>query len=151
LNFVGDRQSRGKDVNRKLNRWTKGELTESIEFHVSAGRASRQLVKAAYTSQVCPVCSWTDEGNRSGDHFECQHCRYSGHADAVASSNVLKRGRDQTISLFTPYKEVKEILLEQHAKWRLTPAGTDARCASRGCGLEEPEVSPFDLDSQEPF
>jgi transposase len=150
LNFVGENQSRGKDVNRKLNRWTKGELSESIESHVSAGRASRQLVKAAYTSQACPVCFWTDKGNRKDGHFECQHCGYSGHADAVASSNVLTRGRDRTISLFTSYKEVKKILLEQHARWRES-AGPDARCASRGCGLEQSLVSPNVLDSQEPF
>ena len=150
LDFVGENLSRGKDINRKTNRWTKKELSIAIESHVSAGRASRQLVKAAYTSQACPLCSWTDRGNRSDGRFECQHCGYSGHADAVASSNVLTRGRDQTISLFTPYKEVKKSLLEQHAKWRAS-AGTDARCASWGCGLEESLVSPNVLDSQESF
>jgi transposase len=141
LDFRGADQKRPRKTNRKLNRWTKKELSDAIDRHTSASGARREFVPAAYTSQACPRCFWTDRSNRKGEAFRCRHCGYRGHADAVASSNVLKWGSDREITLFTPYKTVKKILLERHAKWRES-AGADARCASRGCGSDLPAVSP---------
>jgi transposase len=141
LDFRAPDQRRPRRTNRKLNRWTKKELSRAIDLHVSASGARREFVSAAYTSQACPRCSWTDRNNRGSNAFRCSHCGYRGHADAVASSNVLHRGRDRTIPLFTPYRVVKRILLERHAEWRAS-AGTDARCASRGCGAGLPAVGP---------
>jgi predicted RNA-binding Zn-ribbon protein involved in translation (DUF1610 family) len=141
LDFKGSDQKRPRQTNRKINRWTKKELSKAIDRHVSASGARRQFVAADYTSQACPRCSWTNRGNRCEQAFRCQHCGYRGHADAVASSNVLKRGSDRTITLFTPVRAVKQTLLERHAKWRES-AGADARCASRGCGSSLPAVVP---------
>lgn len=139
LNFRGADQKRPRSTNRKLNRWTKKELSEAIERHVSASGARREFVPAAYTSQACPRCFWTDRSNRKDDAFRCPHCEYRGHADAVASSNVLQWGSDGTITPYTPYRAVKQILLEKHAKWRVS-AGTDARCTSWGCSAGLPVV-----------
>ena len=141
LDFKGAKERRSRGVNRQLNLWAKKELSDAIDRHVSAGGARREFASAAYTSQACPRCSWTDRGNRKGHAFLCSHCGYSGHADAVASSNVLRRGSDRTVAPFTPYKVVKETLLERHAVWRES-AGADARCASRGCGPGLPAVDP---------
>jgi len=141
LDFKGTDQKRPRKTNRKINRWTKKELSDAIDRHVSASGARREFVNAAYTSQSCPRCFWTNRGNRKDQEFRCTHDAYRGHADAVASSNVLKRGSDRTITLFTPVKAVKKILLERHAEWRES-AGADARCASRGCGSSLPAVVP---------
>jgi hypothetical protein len=126
LNFKSiNKQHKPKDVNRFLNAWAKKDLSKKLELHISASGARRQFVNAAYTSQECPACHWTYSGNRSGNSFVCLHCKYTGHADSVASSNVRARGIDGDITLFTPIKKVKEILAQRHAN-------TDARCASRG-------------------
>jgi transposase len=126
LNFKSaNKQHKPKDVNRFLNGWAKKDLSKKLELHISASGARRQFVNAAYTSQECPACHWTYSGNRSGNSFVCLHCKYTGHADSVASSNVRARGIDGDITLFTPIKKVKEILAQRHAN-------TDARCASRG-------------------
>ncbi len=141
LDFRGSDARKPRHVNRKLNRWTKRELSAAIERHVSASGARREFVNAAYTSQACPRCSWTDRGNRKDIAFRCSHCGYRGHADAVASSNVLRRGRDGTVPIWMSQRGVKKSLAEQHAEWRVS-AGTDARCASRGCGEGLPAVGP---------
>lgn len=129
-------QFKAPGVNRYLNSWTKRRLSRDIELHVSASGAGRQDVNAAYTSQACPDCYWTDSGNRQGQTFLCLHCRRAGRSDAVAASNVRARESDQTITRFTPYREVKQILLARHI------AITDGRCPSRGCGSSMPAVSP---------
>jgi putative transposase len=139
LNFKGADQKRPRKTKRKINRWAKKELSDTIGRHVSAGGARREFVNAAYTSQSCPRCSWTNRGNRKDQEFRCTHCVYRGHADAVASSNVLERGSDRTITLYTPARAVKKTLLERHTEWRES-AGADARCASRGCGSDLPAV-----------
>ena len=128
LNFTSaNQQHRQKGVNRFLNGWSKRDLSKKLGLHISASGARRQFVNAAYTSQECPCCHWTDRGNRQDTSFVCSHCGYTGHADSVASSNVRSRGSDQMITTFTPVKRVKEILLARHAT-------SDARCASRGPG-----------------
>ena len=54
LDFRGADTRRPRRTNRKINRWMKKELSESIERHVSASGARREFVAAAYTSQACP-------------------------------------------------------------------------------------------------
>ena len=128
LNFTSaNQQHRQKGVNRFLNGWSKRDLSKKLGLHISASGARRQFVNAAYTSQECPCCHWTDRGNRQDTSFVCSHCGYTGHADSVASSNVRSRGSDGDITTFTPVKKVKEILDQRHAT-------TDAGCASSGPG-----------------
>ncbi len=134
LSFIVKNQPRPAGVNRRLNGWTKRRLSADIELHVSASGARRELVSAAYTSQACPRCLWTNRGNRKGQVFRCEHCSYRGRADAVASSNVRSRFGDKTIARFTPFRVVKQSLLRQHV------AITDGRCPSRGCGSGSPTV-----------
>ena len=136
LNFtLANQQHRQKGVNRFLNGWSKRDLSKKLGLHISASGARREFVNAAYTSQECPRCHWTDRGNRSGISFVCLRCKYTGHADSVASSNVRSRGSDGDITTFTPVKKVKEILDQRHAT-------TDARCASRGPDHQPPPEVP---------
>ena len=137
LDFAVKHSPRPADVNRRLNTWTKRRLSADIALHVSASGARRAIVSAAYTSQACPRCHWTDRGNRKGQAFRCEHCSHRGRADAVAASNVRGRASDRTITRFTPYRVVKHSLLRQHV------AATDGRCPpSRGCGSGSPSVGP---------
>jgi hypothetical protein len=67
----------------------------------------------AYGSQTCPMCGYVDKNNRSKDKFLCLHCKHEDHADRVAALNYFRRYRDQTIDRYMPYRQVKEILLEE--------------------------------------
>ena len=142
LNFRAKGKVFAASVNRKLGRWAKRDLSRRIELHVSASGARREFVNAAFTSQECPRCHWTDRGNRSGISFACEHCSYAGKSDAVASSNVRSRGSDQTVTLFTPVNLVRDTLASRHSRWRAEHADTDARCASRGLIQNDQQAVP---------
>ena len=101
---------RGPTENRRLARWAKGQLQADLERISEANGVSLRVVNAAYSSQACPVCSWTERANRIGQVFRCRRCGYEGRADPVAASNLRSRISDAEIGRFTPYKVVKQIL-----------------------------------------
>ncbi len=45
-------------------------------------------VAAAYTSQRCCSCGYTDKDNRDGRKFLCKRCGHTSHADCNAGSNI---------------------------------------------------------------
>ncbi len=49
-------------------------------------------VAAAYTSQRCCSCGYTDKDNRDGRKFLCKKCDYTYHADCNAGSNIEDAG-----------------------------------------------------------
>jgi transposase len=105
--------NKGKNWNRRLSAWVRGTLKERLEFKALAKGFSHQQVNPAYSSQVCIQCDFVDRRNRKGDKFECQHCRHVGHADEIAAMNLKNRYFDREITRYTPYREVKKILLER--------------------------------------
>jgi putative transposase len=51
-------------------------------------------VRAAFTSQRCPVCGHVDPKSRESQAvFRCTHCSHTGHADVNAAKNILAAGR----------------------------------------------------------
>lgn len=109
LSFTG-KKTKFKKVNRWLSSWIKGYLQDRLEYKCEENSIELAKVNAAYTSQICHKCDRF--GERKGDKF---YCDYHGvvHADYNASKNVYNRHFDDEISLFTPYKKVKEILLSR--------------------------------------
>lgn len=69
-------------------------LTNKAE---SAGRVVRR-VNPAYSSQECRECHHIAPENRSGTKFKCASCGFEGHADILASLNILDRGQGLTSS-----------------------------------------------------
>ena len=102
-------------MNRYLGRWLKGYLHVRLREKAELNGVALNVVNAAYTSQTCPRCWFTASKNRIGERFECRSCGFTGSSDAVAATNVLRRGRDAAISRFTPKWRVKQIL---DARWR---------------------------------
>ena len=100
-----------KGMNRRLSSWAKGVLQDRLEFKVLAGGSRHEQVNPAYGSQTCPSCGFVDSKNRNGDRFKCLHCGHVGHADQVAAFNYLHRRDDLQITRYTPYREVKSILM----------------------------------------
>ena len=98
-----------KKFNRRMSGWAKGVLAEAIDSVCKQRSASHVLVNSAYTSQMDSLTGLL-EGKRVGDKFY----RLNGdvlQADQNAALNVLARLYDNEIGRFTPYKEVRRILL----------------------------------------
>lgn len=100
-------------VNRKLSSWLRGEIQNRVSFKALVEGFHHQPVNPAFGSQTCPLCDFVDSKNRLGDKFKCLHCRYEDASDKVAATNYAKRYDDQKITLYTPYREVKTILLDR--------------------------------------
>ncbi len=106
---------RGSRENRRLARWAKGQFQRDLERLSEADGVRLKVVSAAYSSQCCPACSWTERANRQGQQFRCRACGYAGSSDAVAASNLRARISDPEIGRFTPFAVVKQILLRRAA------------------------------------
>ena len=110
LDFVSWDDRFPKSVKRKLSRWIKGYIRERVEYKCSLNNIKCTYINPAYTSKVCSRCGCF--GTRNGDTFTCPKCGKL-HSDINASKNILNRKTDKEINLYTPYKKVKEILLDR--------------------------------------
>ena len=118
LHFVGRR--RGHAFNRRLRRWLKGFLQRRLAYKAELNGVELNVVNAAFTSQTCPLCWFTSSENRREDRFKCGSCGFTGSSDAVAATNVLRRGSDPAITRFMRTGAVKQILEE---RWRSARTG----------------------------
>ncbi|MHB1605934.1 MAG: nuclease/transposase family protein [Leptospirales bacterium] len=103
------RKQAWKGYNRRMSAWAKGVLAEAVDSVCTQRQADHHLVNAACTSQMDSVTGLL-EGKRVGDKFY----RVNGdvlQADHNAALNVLARYEDTGITRFTPYQEVRRILL----------------------------------------
>ncbi|MEN9849807.1 MAG: hypothetical protein RL368_2547 [Pseudomonadota bacterium] len=115
-----------KNVSRRLSSWTKGVIAQAID-NVSHRRGSTVVhVNAAYTSQM-DSRNGTLTGQRSGDKFYCEDGVVL-QADVNAARNVLARFSDLEIGLWTPYQQVKSILLKRTECHRLKLLNQDSSC-----------------------
>ena len=141
-----------RSLNRRLARWLKGYLHQRLIYKAELNGVELTVVNAAYTSQSCPQCWFTSSSNRHGERFQCAQCGYAGSADAIAATNVLRRGSDPAITRFTSHGDVKHIL---EARWRSArngrawgsneagPAMDVARDIAGRQSREQPEVRPL--------
>ena len=104
---------KSRAVNRRLSAWVRGALQDRVQFKALAEGFRHEQVSAAYSSQTCPICGFVDSGNRKGDRFVCIKCGTEDHADRVGALNIESRLTDPQITRFTPYPEVKAILLDR--------------------------------------
>jgi hypothetical protein len=92
-----------------MSSWAKGVLAEALDSVCEQRNAKHVLVNGAYTSQMDSTNGLL-EGKRVGDKFY----RTNGdviRADHNAALNVKARLHDSEISRYTPYLEVRRILL----------------------------------------
>ena len=97
------------------------------------------LVNPAYTSQIDSRTGLL-QGTRRGDRFY----GLDGvvlDADTNAARNILQRMYDDEITLYTPYREVKRLLLDRNG----TPDGTahpwTRACQAAGCCPDRPRAN----------
>jgi putative transposase len=104
---------KSKKMNRKLSSWLRGRLQDRVAFKALAEGFRHEQVNPAYGSQSCPHCEFVDHGNRKGDRFQCLHCGHADLSDRVATLNYARRFGDPEIGRYTPYRQVKTILLNR--------------------------------------
>ncbi len=94
---IGEKR-RLRAVKRILSKFPYRRLIEDIksEGEWNGIRVVEVPSKDAYIT--CPVCGYTDKGNRVGrDKFVCMKCGFSDHVDYVASWNLAKRVLEKEI------------------------------------------------------
>ena len=109
LKFTKNSQ-KGARFRQKMSSWIKGYLDERLEYICDSFAVKYTDVNPAYTSQYCDRCG--EPVKRSGKHHEiatCPHCG-SMNANTMAAVNILHRLDDKKITVFTPYKKVKDIM-----------------------------------------
>ena len=102
---------KGKFFNHIITNWLSGVLDERIEYICSLYSIETKDINPAYTSQYCNKCN-AHLIERKGKHHEIGICPNCGeiNANTNASKNILDRLDDIEITLYTPYKKVKDIL-----------------------------------------
>ena len=110
LDFEAWNKKLPKGIKRRLSSWCKGRIDERLSFIAEKQKRTIIDVNPAYTSQQCSVCGRI--GKRTGKEFRCPTCGKMD-ADENAAVNILHRGNDKEITLYTPYRQVKSILLKR--------------------------------------
>ena len=107
LTWVSKKKKRTSRKQRnRFATWTKGTLMERLSVKLEEHNIKETIVNTAYTSQVCSCCDRL--GKRNGKLFTCTYCDKTIDADYNASVNIKKRKDINEITLYTPYKKVKE-------------------------------------------
>jgi len=76
--------------------WAFRRLFEYVSYKAPEQGVSVKQVEPTHTSQRCSRtdCGFTHDGNRHGEHFECQKCGYEVNADYNAAKNIgVRYGR----------------------------------------------------------
>ncbi len=113
LTFVSWDDKYPKHIRRKLSRWIKGYIDERLSFKCDVNGIEYEYVNPAYTSQECHKCGCLGKRGTQ-EKFVCEICG-TFHADENAAKVIKKRLYDKDITLYTPYKKVKEIIEKRKA------------------------------------
>lgn len=126
------RKRMGRDTNRRLAAWTKGITAEALTLVSDRRGSAVRLVNAAYSSQVVPFTNIL--GVRKGDRLHCTECGAVWQADHAAAINIEQRDGDPDITLFTPHKRVKQLLLDRTDRQRTRLPVQDSSTRLCQCG-----------------
>ncbi|MGD0664672.1 MAG: zinc ribbon domain-containing protein [Rhabdochlamydiaceae bacterium] len=137
---------KSKKMNRRLSSWIRGKLQDRIAFKALAEGFRHEQVNPAYGSQSCPHCEFVDQGNRSGDRFQCLHCRHEDTADRIAALNYARRLNDPEIGQYTPYSQVKIIL--QGRFHRRVEMGETPDCSGQDSRNRNRDVSTVPIETE---
>ena len=129
ITFTNWNKKLPKKVKRYFSSWLKGYLQGRIDYKTMLNGVQQVVVNSAYGSQVCHLCGRF--GIRNGDKF---YCEVHGvlDADHNAALNYLARMSDPDITVYTPYRKVKDILQE-----RLRLSNQDSRYSVIKTGQSE--------------
>ena len=121
-------------ANQHASKWAFAELHAFLDYKAILSGSLCVKVDAEYTSQACPHCGYTSNGNRpkSGLLFVCQAGHYTLHADLVGARNISLRTLfarqawanmgQLSIAPDVTDNEAKAARLKRYAELRWSPA-----------------------------
>ena len=86
-----------RKANGKRSMFARGQLQKKLMETLNWKGYDFKEIEPDYTSQCCPVCSYTDKANRNNKSFKCQYCGYEADADYVGALNIKARAEDKEI------------------------------------------------------
>lgn len=86
-----------RKANGKRSMFARGQLQKKLMETLNWKGYDFKEIEPDYTSQCCPVCSYTDKTNRNNKSFKCQCCGYEADADYVGALNIKARAEDKEI------------------------------------------------------
>lgn len=86
-----------RKANGKRSMFARGQLQKKLMETLNWKGYDFKEIEPDYTSQCCPVCSYTDKTNRNNKSFKCQCCGYEADADYVGALNIKTRAEDKEI------------------------------------------------------
>lgn len=86
-----------RKANGKRSMFARGQLQKKLMETLNWKGYDFKEIEPDYTSQCCPVCSYTDKANRNNKSFTCQCCGYEADADYVGALNIKARAEDKEI------------------------------------------------------
>lgn len=86
-----------RKANGKRSMLARGQLQKKLMETLNWKGYDFKEIEPDYTSQCCPVCSYTDKTNRNNKSFKCQCCGYEADADYVGALNIKARAEDKEI------------------------------------------------------
>ena len=86
-----------REANGKRSMSARGQLQKKLMETLNWKGYDFKEIEPDYTSQCCPICSYTDKANRNNKNFKCQCCGYEADADYVGALNIKARAEDKEI------------------------------------------------------
>ena len=86
-----------RKANEKRSMFARGQLQKKLMETLNWKGYDFKEIEPDYTSQCCPICSYTDKANRDSKSFKCQCCGYEADADYVGALNIKARAEDKEI------------------------------------------------------
>ena len=132
-----------RKANGKRSMFARGQLQKKLMETLNWKGYDFKEIEPDYTSQCCPVCSYTDKANRSNKSFKCQCCGYEADADYVGALNIKVRTEDKEIlDVCEKYKYnhdemQKHIKMVYHARNEKYKAAGKAMQQSEGSGSRD--------------
>jgi putative transposase len=104
LTGIRDRVRLRKPQRATLHSWAFAQLGSFLAYKAKQAGVAFVEVDPAYTSQTCSACGWVDKKNRRSQAvFECDRCRFVGHADHNAALNIAARGVERWGEVMRPH------------------------------------------------
>src|SRR5713101_4217987 len=96
-----------------------GHIPQQIVWNSQKRGVQATPVIAAYSSQECSVCHYTDRKNRPDQRtFRCQVCGFEAHADTNGSLNISRRIGDTQLRACKDRTAIKAVLMQRHEAWK---------------------------------
>lgn len=129
-----------RKTKRMLSYWLRGITKERLEFKAAVFGVRLVYAPPAYTSQVCPQCSYVSRQNRRGDVFHCVCCGHQAQADQKAAESLREVVKNKKIRRYQSLAQIHAIYREAYLQrcaeqgWKVLPESRPKRSPSTEAG-----------------